>query len=124
MSYHDEENAYPFEPSNGRDLKPAKGPQDAHWARSYKDIGTRLENWRLYRLSTEHHQCPDCGYYRPTEGPNGCFTVERMGRCWDCWMRVTRSDEHAAHMRYANRIGSTPAAQKAETVGLKKLGDK
>lgn len=105
-----------------RDLyAPAKGPQDSHWLRTYRSIGLRKDNWRLYSCSSEHHQCPDCGYYWPTEGVNGFATQERMGRCWQCWMHAARPDELALIKRQASALGNAVKTEEPRTGSLRKL---
>lgn len=98
---------------------PSKGPQDKHWARCYNGIGLRKDNWRMYSNSPEHHQCQDCGYYWPTEGVGGFLTAERMGRCWQCWMHVTRPDELHQIKQQASQKGIATAEP---TKGLRKFG--
>lgn len=101
--------------SHERDLfLPAKGPQDNHWLRTYRGIGLRIDNWRMYQTSPEHFQCPDCGYYWPTE--NGADyagnTDRRGGRCWQCWMHHARPDELMQIKAQASALGK-PAPKEA-----------
>lgn len=91
MSYREEDP----HPSELDPYRHAKGVGDDHWARGYRGIGTRILNWNTYASSSEHCQCPDCGYYWPIESgadyPGN--TRRRGGRCWQCWMASARPEE-------------------------------
>lgn len=100
MSWFDREDEAP----------PKKGPGNENWKRTYRDIGTRLLNWKTYETSPEHFQCVDCGYYWPTE----IDTKEHMGRCWHCWMREAYPSELQLQMRYARDLGKPPAKQQEQ----------
>ncbi len=84
-----------FDPSDRltpeEERQACKGTLDAHWARTYRGMGSRNQNWREFRGRPDAAQCRCCGYFwvlenleiRPNE--NGYLAM-----CLTCWIREHR----------------------------------